>query len=474
MIMRKLISYIGLMAAVISGAGCKKYLETLPDNRTVISTPKQVSQLLTSAYPHGSYMLFCEAMSDNVEDKGNAGINVDPQTFLINIQAYKYQDVENVNQDSPVAYWDSAYAAIAVANQALEYCNGPDSANYRAQKGEALLCRAYAHFMLVTLFAKAYDPATAASDPGIPYVTWVSKNVFAKYERGTVASVYQHIEDDLTTGLQLIQDKVYDNAPLFHFNIVAAHAFATRFYLFKRDYNKVILHAGTAIGNADPATLILDKVAFYNQTYTNMSYYYFSSGNKNNLLLQEVKSLYNTNYYNYRFGLGSEVNNYFFLSRNVTGGQYAMTAYGSSPQYFNFPKMTTNVIGLLSMEEVLFNRAEAYARLQNNAAAIKDLNSWVSKSIKDYNPNSHNLTEAKLTSYYGLDANRSLIEAVLEFKQVTFMQEGLRWLDILRLNIPVTHTASPDFSTTLVAGDKRRLLQLPAEVVNEGMALNPR
>lgn len=472
--MRKLISYIGLVAVVISGAGCKKYLETLPDNRTVITTPKQVSQLLTSAYPHGSYMLFCEAMSDNVEDKGNAGINVDPQTFLINIQSFKYQDIENVNLDSPVAYWDSAYAAIAVANQALEYCSGADSANYTAQKGEALLCRAYAHFMLVTLFAKAYDPATAASDPGIPYITQVSKNVFAKYDRGTVANVYKHIEDDLKTGLPLIQDKVYENAPLFHFNFVAANAFATRFYLFKRDYDKVILHANAAIGNNDPANLILDKVAFYKTTYTTMSYNYFSSSNKNNLLLQEVKGQYNTNYFNYRFGFGNEINTNFFLTSNVTGGEFAMDTYGSSPQYFNFPKMKTNVIGLLSMEEVLFNRAEAYAWLKNNAAAIKDLNAWISKSVKGYTAADNNLTEARLTSYYGADITNSLIQATLDLKQVTFMQEGLRWFDILRLNIPVLHTASPDFSTTLVPGDKRRLLQLPAEVVNEGMALNPR
>ena len=41
----------------------------------------------------------------------------------------------------------------------------PDKAQLTAHRGEALVARAYAHFMLVTFFAKAYDPATAASDP---------------------------------------------------------------------------------------------------------------------------------------------------------------------------------------------------------------------------------------------------------------------------------------------------------------------
>ncbi|XLL74012.1 RagB/SusD family nutrient uptake outer membrane protein, partial [Myroides odoratimimus] len=38
-------------------------------------------------------------------------------------------------------------------------------------RAEALLARAYNHFMLVNLWAKHYNPATAESDLGIPYVT---------------------------------------------------------------------------------------------------------------------------------------------------------------------------------------------------------------------------------------------------------------------------------------------------------------
>jgi hypothetical protein len=329
--------------------------------------------------------------------------------------------------------------------------------------------------MLVTLFAKPYNTTTSSSDPGIPYITWVSDKVFTTYSRGTVEGVYKNIEADLTTGIGLIEDKIYENAPSFHFTKAAAHAFAARFYLHKGDYGKVIEHATAAIGNSDPASLILDKVSFYNMTYTNMSYYYFSSSNKNNLLLVNIDSKYPGNYYGYRFGLGAVTNQALFLAGNVTGGSYAMTVYGSSPQYYNFPKMTTNIVGLLGMEEVLLNRAEAYARLQNYTAAMKDLNSWVSKSISNYKPAVHNVTQAKLLNYYqGKNIMDATIEAALDFKRVTYMQEGLRWLDILRLDRPVTHTAAPDFSTTLVPGDKRRQLQLPAEVVNEGMQLNPR
>ena len=67
--MKRIILYASLVSFV-SLAGCKKYLDKEPDNRTQVRTPDQIAQLLTTAYPKGSYILFTESMSDNAEDKG--------------------------------------------------------------------------------------------------------------------------------------------------------------------------------------------------------------------------------------------------------------------------------------------------------------------------------------------------------------------------------------------------------------------
>src|ERR1700682_5046414 len=116
LVRKKTILILVLLPAMLAGGGCKKFLSTLPDNRAVITTPEQTSILLTSAYPHSTYMLFCEAMSDNAQDKGNSPQGVDPGSFQINIQAFKYQDEQsNTGFDLPVTYWDSCYHAIAVA-----------------------------------------------------------------------------------------------------------------------------------------------------------------------------------------------------------------------------------------------------------------------------------------------------------------------------------------------------------------------
>ena len=105
-------------------AGCNKQLDKLPDNRTVITNVDQVTQLLTSAYPHAVYMSFTEPMSDNAEDKGSAPATADPESYQINSQAYRFEDVTSIKFDSPIAYWDSCYKAIAVANAVINTAEG--------------------------------------------------------------------------------------------------------------------------------------------------------------------------------------------------------------------------------------------------------------------------------------------------------------------------------------------------------------
>lgn len=466
---------------------CNKQLDKLPDNRTVITNVDQVTQLLASAYPHAVYMSFTEPMSDNAEDKGSAPATADPESYQINSQSYRFQDVTSIKFDSPIAYWDSCYHAIAIANQALTYCNGPDSALYAAQKGEALVCRAYAHFMLVCLFAKPYNSTTAGTDPGIPYVTKPISNVFEKYTRGTVLSVYNNIESDLTRGLALIQDKIYGTAPKFHFTIQAAHAFATRFYMFKRDYDQVISHASAVFGSSDPASLIRNATVDYaTLQYQQLGIKYVSSSENANILLQEAQSNYFDNYAQYRYGYGQGIYFNVINAPNVTKGNLAMITYGATPQVFNFPKWSSYNSGgggkygldpLFSMEEVLMNRAEAYAWKNNTTAALADLNAWVSRNIKNYDPASHNVTITKATGFYGQSAAISLIEAALDFKRYSYMQEGLRWFDLIRLGATIYRFSGSNFSSpidSILPNDKRRVLQLPPEAVAAGLELNPR
>lgn len=488
--MKKLIVYTGLLA-VASLAGCKKYLDKEPDNRTQITSPDQLSQLLTAAYPKVNYILFCESMSDNAEDKNGGGTG-DPATDRINRQAYRYEAIEAspTDYDSPDAYWNACYKAIASTNLALEFINGSSNkANLAAQRGEALLARAYAHFMLVTLFAKAYDPATAASDPGIPYVTAPEKVVFAKYERKTVAYVYEMIEKDLKEGYPLINESIYGSAPRFHFNRQAAAAFAARFYMFKRDYSSVVTYASQALTG-----VTADNMRPWNTTLVDLQYLtlqaeYTKATLKGNLLLQEANSIWGRSYPSLRYGFGTTNFTAIFNTANVTGWIYAYPLFGT-PAVYNVPKFYENfvtesvnanigepynTIPLLTAEEVVLNRAEAYTRLNNKTAAISDLNAFISKNIEDYSPATDTVTPRKIALYYNTsDTLGAMVTTALDFKKAFFLHEGLRWFDILRLKIPVTHKTASGEVITLAADDKRRALQLPVLTKQAGLEPNAR
>lgn len=472
---------------MLVNTGCKKYLEKEPDNRAQLNTPEKVSQLLASAYPQANYMAFAESISDNVNDKGAGAIE------LHNRDPYFFEDTKDNQQDSPEYYWNACYQAIASTNLALQAIDkASDSAKYRAQKGEALLARAYAHFMLVNFFAKFYDRTTAASDPGIPYVTEVENVVIKQYDRKTVAYVYDMVEKDLLQGLPLIKDEAY-SVPRYHFNRAAANAFAARFYLFKKEYAKVVQYANAALPTANVAAILRP----WNSTYRTMTYnelyaVYAKATEPANLLLIETQSLWGRNYYRVRYSLDASKRDTIF-DANVTGGRWAFEfqLYTAGTNNYLLPKVNEYfvkasvnaeigfpyvMVPAFTTEEVLFNRAEANAYLNNTAAALTDLNTYASTRIVNYNQGTHAITAAKMAAYYGTsNLQQGLILTVLDFKRAEYAQEGMRWFDILRYKIPVTHVAvNPSRTMTLGSNDLRRVFQIPESAGLSGVGQNPR
>src|SRR3977135_774741 len=103
--MKKAFFLLSLLFPVLYLVSCNKQLDKLPDNRAVITNINQVTQLLVSAYPHANYIPFMEPMSDNAEDKGTAPATADPESYQINSQSYRFQEVTTIRFDSPIAYW---------------------------------------------------------------------------------------------------------------------------------------------------------------------------------------------------------------------------------------------------------------------------------------------------------------------------------------------------------------------------------
>ncbi|WP_353721720.1 RagB/SusD family nutrient uptake outer membrane protein [Dyadobacter sp. 676] len=397
-----------------------------------------------------------------------------------------------MSRDSPDLYWAECYRAISVANEALDIISKVSNPEeYNAQKGEALLARAYAHFMLVNYYCKFFDPQQPNDSPGIPYVTVPENVVIKQYERGTVASVYQNIEKDLLEGLPLISDGVY-TVPKYHFNIAAANAFASRFYLVKKDYQKVLQYANAAF----PSNNFGENLRPWNTTYASMSpaelFNTYSRATQNaNLLLVETASNYGRYVANYRYGMTYAKWQEISASEQIIAGNasWVFPLYYRGDNNYFIPKLTEYfvresvnaeiglpyvMLPIFTVEEVLFNRIEANAYLNNTTACLTDLNTYISKRVANYDPSQHKVTASSMSNYFRGNLRSNIINTVLAFKRVEFVQEGMRWFDIQRYNATVSHTTRAGSVITIPAGDNRRVLQIPQTAALSGIQQNPR
>jgi len=482
----------------LSFTACNKFLDELPDARAELDTPEKIQELLARAYPDALYADFCETMSDNAGDKVNL-----TQSSIFNTQMYSWQtNNEYSTWDTPPHYFYAAYGAIANANYALEAVEnlgGGSDINYL--KGEALVARAYAHFMLGLFWCKPFNPATAATDLGLPYATKAERKVFEVYRRISVKDYYDAIEKDLTEGLPLIDNSKYSK-PKFHFTKEAAHAFASRFYLVKGDWDKVISHANEALG-ANPENKLRDVKGQRARTYAQQELLYASSDEPANALIVGASSLYARNFAYNKYGLtlqkSVEVLGDNKHPLNGFRATWAYPLYGND-DYRNFPKYQeyfkyTNVSAgngypydmavLISFDEVFLNRLEAYLMKGEKAKFLTDLVVFLRKKTMQNIPDTFVLSEADMNTIYqnkGTEFDpaytlstqqREWLQAVADVRRAAFVFEGLRWIDNKRLGMKVVHVKGGQ-TMELPKDDPRRELQIPEDAISNGITANPR
>lgn len=491
----KLSKYIAFGAlCTLSLHSCNKYLDHKPDMRTQIDNVDKVAQLVGSAYPSYNYLAMAETVSDNVIDKGPAiGHIDDPYPSY-----YFWEDVEGDDNNTPTQYWNGVYEGIAAANQALAAISendfGPEVNPY---KGEALIARAYGHFMLALFFAQPYTINGDNSSPGIPYVDAPETVALAEYSRGTVQSTYDKIRQDLEEGIALLQGGQW-NVPKYHFTPAAANAFAARFYLFVGEYDKAVQAAnkifpsGDYTGKLRPITTTIQGYSLAQQLIE------MTKADKDyNLLIRETNSVYqrSNSATMSRYGFGQQIYDQMFnlpvfddtrmYSRGISynsGQHYTVYMYN---EYFHYTNVQAGIgypyimQPLFTSDEALINRAEAYVHLGNFGNALSDINQFLSVRVLDFNAGTDGLTIDKAIDSYGIsDPKEALIEAILRIKQRAFMSEGIRWMDITRHKLPVNHLIiandGSESEMVLDPDDPRRVFQIPSEATLAGVELNPR
>lgn len=522
-----------MLASVAILASCSDQLDTLPDNRTTLDTPKKIAGLLVTAYPDRTPTLFNEWMSDNTDymgaqnSQGNRGGD----------QYFFWQEQTEGGNDSPEMVWMLYYEGVYKANEALaaiEDQGGPKNDILRNSKGEALLIRAYDHFILANEFCRPYNGKTSTKDAGLYYATGIADFSAAAEQsnRGTVADVYAKIAADIEAGIPLLND-TYE-VPKYHFNKQAAYAFATRFYLYYEKWEKAKEYADKLLGS-NPAASLRDYRALQamplsksDQAVKSAEAYCSASADCNLLVQTSVsnagmalgpwlisKRYTLTNYLSETELFNS--NNIWGTSSNliwkpftVNSGENNFALLMKLPREFEVRNTTTGSGYLrtlnvdFTMDEALLNRAEAEIMLGQNDAACADMTLW----MKNFFNTNVTLTPTSVQTYFKtvpyayadaakmvpsfkkhisprftIDAEgsvqESLLQCLLNFRRIETVHQGMRWMDIRRYNIEIPRrligaNGKPSKNLDwLEKDDPRQVVQIPQSIREAGVAGNP-
>lgn len=520
-----------LAASLTALTACDDYLDEMPDNRTTLDTGDKVVDLLTTAYPATSNLIVNEFMSDNTDYLGDASPYGDRQMD----NWFFWRDDIELSNDSPERQYLAYYNNVAKANQALEAIDqmgGATTQQLRNARGEALLLRAYNHFLLVGQFCMAYSGRSAQTDMGLYYSKRVER-LDAAAPRGTMAETYANIAADIEEGIPLINDSYA--VPKYHFNRRAAYAFATRFYLYYERWADAEHYASLLLG-ASPSSSLRDyaeleampsSTADQNNTVAEL---YCNVDRDCNLLVEA-----STSSAGYIFGAwfrGKRYNHSQNIAINetlntqgpwgaagrwrwqpfpVSTGIYRLVIHRKIPYGMEY---TDPVAGYgylkalnvaFSVDEALLNRAEARVMLGRNAEAAADLDAW----MKNYFNTSETLTPESIRSYFDridyaysdassmagtkrkhlrpnfdIGAEGSVQEAMLQcvllFRRLETIHQGLRWQDIKRYNIRIPRRLMGSDGNPqrildwLEPNDPRMAIQIPLPARTAGVTPNPR
>lgn len=252
-IMRKLL-YTLLVAGAVLFTSCESFTDIQPKGMNLLSTTTELEMLLNAemtmmttdmrlvagdAFHGGSHIPTLLSQPGKTKASIIASLDDTSMDLL----------AELTPSDGDYTNW---YECIGrIANPILMQADAAEGDEKTKQqlKAEALTLRAYCHWLLVNKFAKAYNPATAETDPGIPYLTheW---DISVPTEKLTVKEVYENIIKDLDDAIAL--NALPDvNINRMRMNKGAAYAAKALAHMSMQDYANAAAAAKNALAVND-------------------------------------------------------------------------------------------------------------------------------------------------------------------------------------------------------------------------------
>ncbi|GAA4321292.1 RagB/SusD family nutrient uptake outer membrane protein [Mucilaginibacter gynuensis] len=356
--------------------------------------------------------------------------------------------------------WVSSYNKIYHSNLVLEALDKLQASEQPAVvnnlRGSALFLRAYALWPLAQIYIKPYSAANL-QEPGLPIHTRSDINDIPG--RGTVKETYDAIIKDLTEAAVLLNaTSSIASRP----NKAAAYAMLARVYLSMDDYTNALANADAALklksdlidfntlnlGSYNPFPRFNKEVIFHSVINQQNSVLEVGYGDEDKALI--VPAIINAY-------AGDDLRKQLYVKENLDVPEPSGT-YRFIGNYEGAVGSATLFNGLAT-DELYLIRAECYARANQTANAVADMNKLLVTRWADGN----------YPGFSAANADEALTKILLERRKELLMR-GLRWTDLRRLNRDsrfaetLTRTVNGT-AYTLPPNDPRYTLLIPQEVI---------
>lgn len=257
----KLHTWLAVACLAASLVSCNDYLDIKPKGVVIPEKCSDYESLLNDAQLMKASDSYPNYMTDDVympyEDDMTGGFLY---MELPNQNLYSFQS-EVFGDGEEDGLWEYSYNRIYTYNVIVEDVMASTQATeeYKKQvRAEALMGRAFEYLTLVNAYANHYDPATAATDPGVPLMLDKDINK-TNLQRATVQEVYDQIQADLDEAAIDLPERSALNA--FRASKPVGYGMLARMYLYMGNYEKALENAEISLQhNASLLNLLPYKV----------------------------------------------------------------------------------------------------------------------------------------------------------------------------------------------------------------------
>ncbi len=460
------IKYISLFIILLMGmTSCKKYLDIVPKGKIIPEKTSDYRLLLDQINPAGKSNGFVNSFSNDVLMSDDMKVTAFSGSFYKAADQNVLMFAEHIYQDfESDPDWEALYNQVYVTNlvitEVMGSTGGTQEEKYKLL-AEARVHRAHAFLVLVNLYAKQYDPSTAATDAGIPLR--LKLDFEEKLPRASVQEVYDLILSDLSVTIGKLPA-----APLPNFNWrpveSAAYALLARANLQMNRIDQAFKYADSSLRRY--STLLNYNNFPASPAIPGTLQYPIGLQNKETLLLKSAVSPLSL------FYGSNELMNLFDKQNDlrIPAMYFNDALFGMSDGYISAEWSGRTPSKGPSTAEAYLIRAECNARTGHIAEAMSDLNYLRSFRYKTG-------SNAALSA----TTKEEALAKVKEERRRELAFRGSRLFDIKRYNtfdkdnISVTHTLNGT-TYTLSPSSPRFILPIARKYIdlNPEITQNPR